>query len=255
MNVEFDSSMDAWKYFQKVYKEENWSLIKEFDMASPMTYGEKHKKSKESQPELSRYLCWIKEDSEKIKDFGKYFSFGGDCDFNFNDKKKSKFKKIANESEELTKQLQFCCSKHYSYENLSIMPATGGLNILKGRLYLDCNSNTICLAKEEFFEPTAYDRLDTFVCCLNNFYTNDDKLVLQADKYGVNKKCLENFLLTFADIYDYCHKIYFIDRGLVDLLIENGTKPIETPEALGKYMELANLFWEQKKEYCKSFFD
>ncbi|HAT4254947.1 hypothetical protein ACSXCH_10180 [Clostridium perfringens] len=236
-----DSSIETWKYFRNIYTEDHWELIKEFDLKNICTYEQRNNKPDKN---MLRYRAYLKVDSIYTKKLGKQFSLAGDCDFNFNNKKRSKFEKILKKEisiKELKKEfekLNQCCLMHYNKLNFSIMPVTGGMNNFKGIVKV---------------EGDSYDRLDTFIYYLNEFYINGDKRVLNKSRY--NEKSLNQYLNTFDNIYDYCNKVYFINnREFVNKLISNGCKTIKNSEELMLYMNLAQEYWEIKKSNINSKF-
>lgn len=242
-NEEIDSSRQSWKYYKNIYTEKHWSLIKEFDLEKILTYQERNHKPP---TEIKRYLSYIKIDSVYIDKFGAQFALGGECDFNFNGIKKRQFKELLKRKssiKELDEQLEQCCSMHHNNLNFSVMPTTGGMNNFKGTVYFE--EDEIKYNNKEWHK-TAYDRLDTFVYCLNELFTSNNEFVL-SDSTKSNKSCIQEYLKTFSDIYDYCRKIYFIDdKEFVKRLIKNGRKPINNSDDLKKYMDLAMEYWRIK---------
>lgn len=62
------------------------------------------------------------------------------------------------------------------------------------------------------------------------------------------------FLDIFADVKDYCKKMYLIDKELVDALIQNGKDTIENKmDTRKRYCELAIEYWKQREEEMKKF--
>lgn len=244
-----DSSITAWKYYRSIYTENHWPLIKEFDLKNICTYEERNKIPTKG---IVRYRAYINTNSPYINLFGSEFSLGGECDFNFNEKKKKQFQKILNEnssSKEIEAKLEKCCGMHHNELNFTLMPTTGGMNNFKGTVYFDENMIKYDANRKSEWSESAYDRLDTFVVCLNNLFTQTNEIVLSCSTSS-NKNCLRKYLDTFSDIYDYCEKIYFIDndnKDFVNKLIENGGKPINTTDDLDRYMDLALEYWRVKE--------
>ena len=238
---EKDSSKEAWNYYKEIYTEKHWPLIKEFNMEEVITCEERNKKKPK---EILRYRSYIKKNSSYISVFGSEFSLGGDCDFNFNEKKVHLFQKLIMDFPEHKDKLRRCCSMHHNELNFSLMPTTGAMNNLKGSTYF--NSNNI-IKYDDFYHASAHDRLDTFIHILNEFYENKDELIFSCSTQN-NKGCLHAYLETFKDIYDYCKIVYFIeDRAFVKRLIDNGKKPINSADDLNRYMEIAFNYWKLKK--------
>lgn len=138
---------------------------------------------------------------------------------------------------------------HHDKLNFSAMPTTGGMNNFKGKVYFDENK---IIYKKNGWHNSAYDRLDTFVYCLNELFVNKNELVLSCSTQA-NKSCIEEYLKTFSDIYDYCRKIYFVDNSdFVKRLIKNGSKPINNSVDLKQYMEIAIEYWKIKENTINS---
>ena len=248
-NEERDSSRETWKYYKDIYTEKHWTLIKEFDLEKVLTYEERNRKPPK---EIIRYCSYIKAESSYKNKFGSEFSLGGECDFNFNEKKKCQFEKLLqrnSSTKELEEQLELCCSMHHNKLNFSVMPTTGGMNNFKGKVYFD---ESKIKYEKDGWHKSAYDRLDTFVYCLNELFINKNQLVLSCSTQ-YTKSCLQEYLNTFSDIYDYCRKIYFIDnKDFVKRLIKNGSKPINNSVDLKQYMDLAIEYWKMKESNINS---
>ncbi|HEY8909700.1 MAG TPA: hypothetical protein VIM51_05405 [Desulfosporosinus sp.] len=250
-NEEIDSSREIWKYYKEIYTEKHWPLIKEFDLENVLTYEERNSKRPK---EIKRYYSYIKQESSNKEKFGFEFSLGGECDFNFNEEKKRQFKELLqvnSSTKELEEQLEKCCSMHHDKLNFSVVPTTGKMNNFKGTVYFD--GSEIKCENSTRWHKSAYDRLDTFVYCLNEFFINKNELVLSLSTQ-CNKSCLQEYLNTFSnDIYNYCRDIYFIkNRNFVKRLIENGRKPINNSVDLKQYMDLAIEYWKIKESHINS---
>jgi hypothetical protein len=224
-SYEPDSSPLAWEHYKWVYTSKHWPLITEFDLTNIATYSDLYGYEKKN-VKYTRLLAGIKQTSPYSIE-GKLwskFTLGGECDFNFNNKKVTQFKKILGESNEF---LEYCSGKHHTLLNFSIMAATGGMNNFKG--------------------SNPFDRLDTFVYHLNQYFTVNAQLIFSDS--GRNMEPLRNFLDTFDDVYDYCKKIYFInDKKFVERIIYEGKMPLEKPEDVIRYMKLAKDFWSKKQK-------
>ena len=245
-NEEPDSSLDSWNYYRRIYTKELWALMSKFDLENVQTYEQKVKIAPKK---IIRYLAYVKK--EYAEDLGQMFAFGGDCDFNFNSKKRVLFQKILkddNSNEILEQQLDYCCSMHHDKINFSLVATTGGLNNFKGKVHFVDNN-----IEFDKWQMKGLDRLDTFVHCLNDFFMRKNDLVLAAAS-AINRPYLEKYLReSFADIYDYCQKHYFIDENeLIDEIIANGSKPIKTAKDLERYMSLAEKYWATKKAMINS---
>lgn len=129
------------------------------------------------------------------------------------------------------------------------------LNLLKNcKDKAKCEINfSVLLSKGKIQQSKGYlfDRLDSFLSVLADYKSGVNEYILTLPM-GVNNHnfpYLKIFLDSFADIYDYCDKIYFkTDRNLVDMLIENGKKPILSKEEVKNHLNLAQVFWNAKSK-------
>lgn len=153
--------------------------------------------------------------------------FGGECDFNFNETKIKLFKKIIGKNQDALNQLEKCKDNHHRLVNFSLMQAMGNMQKVKGR------------------DP--FDRLDTFILKLNQYFLDLSKEVLSSSSNS-NEPVLREFLDNFKDIYEYCKAIYFIeDEEFIDDIIKQGALPIKKCEDVIRYMDLAEKFWNKKE--------
>ena len=181
----------------------------------------------------------------------------GDCFFNFNDKKTDAFRKNIKDIKHKThKRLDNCAKNHYSNENCVLMPVTGGLNNVKGKIYYRKEGFVVAGARQ--YNDKCYDRPDTFIFYLNEFYEQKKSLdldLLSAGEYLSNsifKEALQSFNFTvlysfldgFETVYDFCSLFYGIDENFVNRMIEEGQKPIVNDDDLNRYMQLAEDFWK-----------
>lgn len=240
-----DSSNEAWEFYRKKYYENsNWELLDNFDFNNKKTRYQKDGKYKN----VTRKKLWLKDDSELKNSFGELFCFSGERVFNFDSQKYHLRQIIENSQCELNKKemclrlLGICEKFYFSKYNLSILPVTGGLNNLKGSLYFDDNG----FIKFSRFKKSGkqLDRFDTFIFVVNEYYKNENELLLSYSKITVNEKCLIAFLDTFNDVYDFCNKLYQLDdRKFIDFLMKNGKKDIITIDDVERYCQLALIFW------------
>ena len=160
---------------------------------------------------------------------------GGDCDFNFNNKKFSLFLEIIEsdsiasqrEKNNAIKQLSKCRDMHHTLLNFSLMQSIGNMQKFKG--------------------SNQYDRLDTFVYELDKYYQGVSNSILQYSSPR-NKPSLILFLNDFKDIYEYCATFYFIkEETFIDEIIKQGSMPIRNVIELMRYMDLAEKYWAKKE--------
>ena len=126
----------------------------------------------------------------------------------------------------------------YTPNNISLMPKTAGLNNIK--------------------QNWGNDRIDTFIYMLDLYYKGNKSVVLDAGRItrGIisykERNKLAQYLDTFSDIYDYCKKIYHIDKVLVDIMLQTGGMGLECAEMVDIYVSIANVFWQQKLMFFKN---
>ena len=240
-----DSSKEAWEFYKKKYENSNWKLLDNFDFNCIKTRYEKDGHYIND----TRKKLWLKDDSELKDSLGDLFCFSGERVFNF-ESQEYRLRQIiensqceSNKKEVCLRLLGLCEKFYYSKYNLSLLPVTGGLNNLKGSLFFD-DKGFINFSKDKQSRKQL-DRFDTFIFVVNEYYKNNNKLLLSYSEYTANKKCLIEFLIHMNDVYDFCNKLYQVDdRKLIDILIENGKKDIITIDDVEKYCLLALNFWE-----------
>ena len=103
-----------------------------------------------------------------------------------------------------------------------------------------------------FKGSNRFDRFDTFVNELSQYYSGLNVNVLSASS-DQNKFALVSYLNnSFDDVYDYCKSICFISsKEFVDKIISQGSMPIITCDDVVRYMNLAEEYWNLKEEYFK----
>ncbi len=218
--MEYDVNKEAWDIYNIVYINNVGEIKFKKDV------------KQDSRPYIKRKFTYNSKQSELLR-------FSGETDFNFS---KSKlfgfgvsryeyFKKLLGGSyEEYQDILENCFNKFYSRENLSLMPKTGNLQSVKKNI--------------------GNDRLDVFVCCLNEYYCNKTNFLFNYCSYE-NIKRLQSFLSLFESAYEYCTTIYHIDKVLTKDLIVSGSKAIDSKDRVIEYMNLAIKFWKQKQNYLE----
>ncbi|SJZ74887.1 hypothetical protein [Eubacterium coprostanoligenes] len=163
------------------------------------------------------------------------YRLGGDCDFNFNEKKYALFLEIIEsdstaskqEKANASQQLANCREMHHNLLNFSLMQGIGNMQKFKG--------------------SNRYDRLDTFVYELDKYFRGVSNSILQYSSPN-NKPALISFLNDFKDIYEYCATFYFItEKTFINEIIKQGSMPITNVTELMRYMNLAEKYWSIKE--------
>ena len=114
----------------------------------------------------------------------------------------------------------------YSPMNISIMPKTGGLNIIKKSL--------------------GNDRFDTFAYFINQYYEGFKTPIINAGSLTMgigNRLILEKFLDSYKTAGEFFEDIYGIDETFVNELIESGKSLITNKEEYCAYIKLAHKYW------------
>ena len=217
VNFQPDSSPEAWEHYKKYYLQ----TLKEYDFNKLYYYNNYDQvEKKHGYNENGKWYNYVNSPS-LVKDNRLYalhnnttiiqtedveyceatLRYGGDCDFNFNDKKYKLFMKIIcgdldaseQEKENAKEKLNKCKKNHHRLLNFSLMQAIGNMQGVKGE--------------------NRFDRIDTFVYELNRYFSKTSNKILSAStKQNVN--LLIEYLNGFKDIYEYCCKIYFIQCHL-----------------------------------------
>ena len=266
---EYDSSKFVWSYFEIVYA--NSLLSERYDITNKCNLRvilDSNKKILKKPCKGGRRITALIKSAERKKMqknagekiIGNLSRLGGECDFNFNEIKVGKFRKIIEKCKEKTEaekdtiktRLENYSAKHHSLLNLSLMQVVGNMQKVK--------------QNGGFGEKL--DRLDSFVYWLGQYYENDCELILyEASK--ANRNSLKFFLDSFKKdgaskgeaIYEYCKQIYFIygeieinginldAKKFVSELTKNGKKYIDTSKDLEYYMSLADKFWAFKEKH------
>lgn len=254
-----DSSPKAWEHYKKYYSNDFWTTKYDFEKIHFFELAKDGGGMYADCPiEKHNRLVAIEIGSKTVKN-GKGFEgidyynavlrLGGETDFNFKEESKyivflNKLKNSYKDDElaKYKKTLETCKAKHHTLVNFSLMQVVGNIQNFK--------SKGLCLknGKNEWL-----DRLDTFVYKLDEYYKckEDDRknteIIMFANE--PNRDSLREYLNTFAEIYDYCKKVYFIeDRNLVNKIINEGKKEIKSGEDLVRYMTLALDFWNEKQK-------
>lgn len=189
--------------------------------------------------------------SNKLK-VGENIGIAGDCTFNFNEEKTLRYWKcITNDKQEeedikirLKKLLLVSKSMHYSVYNFSLMPANGGMQIVKGRDSFDRLGPLLNILSDFFIENEKQDKLDTH-----------EVLSGISKNYKESRNSLMDFLQKIGNLKNYCNRFYHLNLDKKDdiLLFESILKSnrlINTCEDVVNYIDLAVQYWEhQEKHY------
>ena len=114
----------------------------------------------------------------------------------------------------------------YSPLNISIMPKTGGLNIIKKSL--------------------GNDRFDTFAYFINQYYEGFKTPIINSGSLTMgigNRLILEKFLDSYKTAGEFFEDIYGFDETFVNELIESGKSLITNKEEYCAYIKLAHKYW------------
>ena len=186
---------------------------------------------------------------------GESVEIAGDCFFNFNETKVKLYKKLKPLSQSTIIKLEDCAKKHHSNENCVLMPVTGGMNNVKGKIYYR--------EKDENFAihgvgraGILLDRPDTFIYFMSEFFKarkrNYDLMsageflsnsIFREALNTLNFQAIYSFMNSFQSIEEYCGLFYGIDKAFTQRMIRNGKKPIKNEKDLIRYIELAEDFW------------
>ena len=248
-----DSSLRAWEYYFKMYYEFLSNVDNEYEVLSIEENRFWFINENAVYKRVAGTFCYFKNgkyiwpyklDESKLRE-GKNIGIAGDCVFNFNEKKFSRFWKMIEKdnnkkNQQIKEILLLCSSMHHSPFNFSLMPTTGGLNNIKGK--------------------NALDRIDVFLNTLKNIYEKIKKNE-EIEEINVTKttgRALIHFLKCIGSFENYCKIFYQLDYeenedNLVNKLIKNAEKneSIENSDQLVEYMKLAVEYWEKQKEKYK----
>jgi len=250
-----DSSPIAWEHYEKYYNYFSFTKLEESlekDKTGEIIYRLKSTVS-----------------VDEIK-----YEIAGDCSFNFNEDKKKSFIDIINKDDKsedeykkkVKDKLEQVSKMHHTLMNFSLIPVTGGLNNLKGKLKIKDNRVMVHGAGKPP-KNDQLDRLDTFIYFIDysfkkieefnesqyvnlktigEFFSNS---IFTTSMKSENFSVLYDLLEKYEDVHEYCRNFYKIDnKEFVGKLIDNGKYQIKTAEDVEKYMNLAYEFWEIKKQ-------
>jgi hypothetical protein len=125
-------------------------------------------------------------------------------------------------------RLAQCVHRTEMKANVSLMPCTGRLQVVK--------------------YSVGRDRFDTYLWCLSEHYNGNSVLYNHCSAELIGD--LRSFLDLFKSVYEYCECIYNLDprkdKPLIDDLIASGSKPIDTWSRVDEYTRLAERFWASR---------
>lgn len=122
----------------------------------------------------------------------------------------------------------------YSPMNISILPKTGGLNIIKKNF--------------------ADDRFDSFVWLISKYYEGVTAPIVNRGTQNVyicNQLSLQEFLDEMDDENRFCLTFYGIPKEFVSKLIDSGKSAIRTYKEFYNFLLLATEFWEIRLKNLK----
>ncbi|MBX4262459.1 hypothetical protein KTC96_09980 [Clostridium estertheticum] len=231
---EYDVKFGSWQIYSHIYKDNfHDKIIYDEDVVV-----------KEKRPYITRKFKYNSKISKEL-------DFSGETDFNFSkkrifglgDNRYNQYKKLIKKEyldnpskyKEYITKLEECEKKLYSQANISLMPKTGGLQLVK--------------------KGVGNDRLDVFIWTLNEYYEYGITSQVFSTCSCENMEYLKSFLDLFENVNEYCEAVYHIDKELSDDLCVSGSKMIDSAERVIKYMELADRFWTQKEKYINKAFE
>jgi len=226
---EYDIKFGSWQIYSHIYKDNIGEILYDDDVI------------KKKRPYVTRKFNYNGKVSELL-------DLSGETDFNFSKKKivglgDSRYKqyeklikmKYHDDSSQYIGKLYKCSNKFHSQANISLMPKTGGLQLVK--------------------KGVGNDRLDVFIWSLNEYYEKGVTSQIFSNCSCENRTFLKSFLDLFKDVYEYCEAVYHIDKELSHDLCVSGSKMIDSAERVIQYMMLAERFWTQKEKYINSTFE
>lgn len=248
--LDFDANEEQWKNYKEIYTElvihteklyldtNKKRLIGKFDYSKGFTQIDRSTRSKTS------------------------IVLSGDSFFNFNEKKMVSFNSIPGLNAATKKQLKSFSNYHQTNENCVLMPVTGGMNNVKGKTYF--KGNHLLISGVGAPPKTAYDRPDTLVYLIDQFYKTKEKY-LSLKEAGLFYTCsifrdsistlnfpaYYDFMNSFPNAFEFCKLFFKLDKGLFERMKESGGKPIKDEADLLSYIKLAEDYWNYRKSLNK----
>lgn len=199
-----------------------------------------------------------------------------DVDFNFGIKSRGKyehFKSILEKKngEQYMGRLNACKEATHTLCNFSLIPATGAMNTAKewGEDRIDTFIYCLNLLINEIKRIGAEKVYDEFVDSvkkknvplkyrlLNSFVGRNGKEGIEG-KFKLKEKLIK-YLSQYDDVYGYCEDWYlwydetkeFDVRKFIaeNILNEKSISPINEPEDVKRYMDIAEFFWKVRKKH------
>lgn len=253
-NYEADSCPKAWEHYKIVYDNRlenynfeqlsfynNWKNVGELKSGLYSTNNKLWLNYVDLPIKGKRNRLFLLENSTKKEMHNKItyieatYRYGGECDFNFNEKKCELFREIIGNDVYANKRLEACKKKHHTLINFSLIQAMGNMQGFKG--------------------ANRFDRPDVFINKLDQHFrgVSNDVVCFASE---ANRPYLINYLNGFKDIYNYCATLYFIDDiKFIDEIIKQGALSIENCEDVIRYMNLADEFWNRKLLKFKKLYE
>lgn len=253
INYDADSSKRAWEYYKKSYKH----LSKSYEIENPTFFlptarphkvGEERFSYKKYSAEIvvnsalnkgDMRLCALNRAQEVYVDnsgkeiYKACLRFGGETDFNFNQKQTTRMERIL--GEDYKYELELSKKMHHNILNFSLMQTMGNLQGLKGKYQY-------------------YDRFDHFLYQLSEYYRGEKEFMLGKEvtldvALPPNKRYLASFLDKYENVYQYCEIFYLLpetEKKFVDRCIENGREKFSDVKVVKTYIDLAFEYWKIK---------
>ncbi len=266
-----DADPNTWRYYKKIYRD-----TIEIDLDTIL-------KNKSERLSGTFALNGNKLFQVDKKYNGKVLmELSGECLYNFNEKKHILFSDVITYSEvtddvkeEARKKLQDCEDMFNSPDvpwNFVLMPVQGALNNVKGNIYYSINNNKFVLPCTK--AGKRFDRPDTFVCFLDEFYQIKDKKfdLKEAGEFlsssifsyslrSFNFLQLYDFMNQFESTEQFCVLFWGIDSEFVDRMRSLGKIPLDSDksmkskkyrkrssiEVLMDYMKMAEDYWKLRE--------
>lgn len=258
-----DSSSIAWAYYKTMYG----------DMIKGTKRVEIVGETKRIQGLVNYKKNGIKQEPYGDLELGK-IALAGDCVFNFNEKKVERFKKLLKKDHDLQNKLRLCEKMHHSPYNFSLMPVTGGMNNQKQSLSGYDRPDVLLYAISKFYEKDMTELTEKTTEIYDRLIELQGELQIIQHR-GITDLCAYHFLATIGSFENYMRIFYHLDlqreqynideklkkidpkennlnldERLYIAMLTMGQQPIDNPEDLKAYMNLAIAYWKiQRSKY------